>query len=261
MNQEDLEKIKQELNLGNVLYLPSTTSTNDVAKNLLAIGVPHFSVIVADSQTKGRGRNDRKWYTPPNSGLAVSIIFTNPLTPEHFLRYSGLAALAVSDTLSIFTDAKIQIKWPNDILIDQLKVGGVLVEAQWSGSLIQGLIMGAGINISKNSVPPVKNLHFPATCLENHTSLKIDRTEFLKAFLERVIFWHHQITTPKFIQEWENRLAFKGELVQLISTELTITEGRLKGLSDLGEAILMLEDGSEKHYNANELRLRPSKNQ
>jgi BirA family biotin operon repressor/biotin-[acetyl-CoA-carboxylase] ligase len=257
MNQSDLNTIKQKLGLGTVKYLPSTGSTNDIANQMLTQRTPHFSVIVADEQTLGRGRSGRKWYTPPNSAIAVSIILTEGLNPNNILRYSGLGSLAVCETLSKYTTSIVKIKWPNDILINNSKVSGILVETQWEGEKIKGIILGIGINITKSSIPAAGELNFAPTYLENHTTKPVDRTKLLDQLLEKIVFWNRKISRPEFIKIWEENLAYKGQQVQIAYSKTDQIEGQLVGLTSSGEIKLALADGSQKHYNANELKLRP----
>lgn len=257
MNQASLNTMKQKLGLGMVMYLPTTGSTNDIAKQTLTRGAPHFSVLVADEQTQGRGRSGRKWYTPPKSAIAVSIILTEGINPNNILRYSGLGSLAVCETLSNYTTSIVNIKWPNDILINHMKVSGILVETLWEGKRIKGVILGIGINIKKSSIPVDKGLNFEPTYLENHTTHSVDRTDLLNLMLERLIFWNGKINQPEFINFWNEKLAYMGKQVQITYSGTDHIEGRLTGLTDSGEIRLTLADGSQKQYNASELKLRP----
>jgi len=257
MNQSDLNNIKQTLGLGITKYLASTGSTNDIANQMLAKGAPHLTVIVTDEQTEGRGRARRRWYTPPNSAIAVSIILTESINPNHILRYSGLGSLAVSETLSKYTNSDVKIKWPNDILINHSKVSGILVETQWEGEKIKGIILGIGVNITKSSIPAIGNINFEPTYLEKHTTQRVDRTELLQILLEKIIFWNRKIGNPEFIKIWEEKLVYKEKQVQISYSENDQIEGKLTGLTSKGEIILTLADGSQKQYNASELKLRP----
>jgi BirA family biotin operon repressor/biotin-[acetyl-CoA-carboxylase] ligase len=259
MDQLKLELIREELSLGKVRYYSSTTSTNDVAEQWLYENASHLSLVVADEQTKGRGRYGRKWYTPPQSALAFSIILTEDLLPFHFLRYSGLGSLAACETLRAFTYSSVKIKWPNDILINQKKVGGILAEAHWIGESLKGIVLGIGINISISSLPQIDQLNFPATFLANHTNKSLDRLEILKKILLNIKEWNNKISSPSFIKAWEQNLAYQGQQVQIKISEKEEIEGRLVGLSNSGEIVIFFSDGNTEKFNASEIKLRPSK--
>jgi len=257
MDQTSLEIIRDELSLGKVIYLPSTGSTNDVARNWLMENVPHYSVVVADEQTRGRGRRGRKWFTLKDSALAFSIILSKGLFPNHLLRYSGLGSLAVCETLSQFTNALIEIKWPNDILINKHKIGGVLVEAYWVGAEIKGVVLGIGINISQLSLPSQDQLNFPATFLEEHTQMPHKRVEILRQIIIKIQDWNKRISTLSFLEAWDQKLAYKGQTVQIVVSERESHEGQLIGLTNNGEIVIKFFDGTSAHFNANEIKIRP----
>src|SRR5690242_7641436 len=133
MNQNELKRTLSKLPLGDVKYFDSIGSTNNEALAWATGGAPDLSMVIADEQTAGRGRLDRKWFTPKGSALAFTLIL-HPTTEEkpHLSRIVGLAALAVAQSLRT-RGLNAQIKWPNDVLIEGRKVCGILVESVWSG--------------------------------------------------------------------------------------------------------------------------------
>lgn len=131
-------------------------STNDVARRVAAEGARPGTVILAEEQTAGRGRAGRSWSSPPGTGLWFSVIATPlgdaapPLLP---LRV-GLAVAAALDGL--LSGAKVGIKWPNDLCVEERKLGGILCEATWEGSRAGAVVAGVGLNIlqSAEAFPP-----------------------------------------------------------------------------------------------------------
>jgi len=166
MNLNELKKSLSKLSLGDIRFFDTIGSTNDEALAWAANDTPDLSVVIADEQTAGRGRLDRKWFTPKGTALAFSIVLRP--TPEerpHLTRIVGLAALGVAESLrERGLDARI--KWPNDVLIQNRKVCGILIESVWSGEDIDCVVIGIGVNVSQGSVPPEEMLQFPATSLE-----------------------------------------------------------------------------------------------
>ncbi|MDO8754770.1 MAG: biotin--[acetyl-CoA-carboxylase] ligase, partial [Anaerolineales bacterium] len=198
-----------------------------------------FSIVIADEQTQGRGRLNRRWFTPKGSALAFSLI----LRPSarfaqhaHLSRIVGLAALSIADSCSRLGLAP-HIKWPNDILLNDKKTAGVLVETVWSGAEVDSLVIGVGINIYKTSVPPVEALQFPATSIEDELGRQpppSGREEILFDILSAFISWREQIGTEKLIHAWEEMLAFRGEQVQVQAGGETPVIGELLGLESDG---------------------------
>ena len=167
MNEHSLKKTLSKLNIGDLRYFDSIGSTNDEALAWAAAGARDLSIVIADEQTQGRGRLDRKWFTPKGSGLAFSLILRPSATLRpHLSRTVGLAALSIAESCSGLGLAP-RIKWPNDILLNGKKTAGILIETVWSGDDVDSLVIGMGINVHKASVPPAELLQFPATSLED----------------------------------------------------------------------------------------------
>ena len=179
MNKTQIERGLSPLPLGVIRYFDTIGSTNDEALAWASQGAPDFSLIVADEQTSGRGRMDRKWFTPPHSALAMSLIL-RPTTVEraHPSRTTGLLALSLAESLLKLGLAP-QIKWPNDVLLSGRKVAGILVESTWMGEELDALVLGMGVNVLNASIPPADQLLFPATSVETELGYPIERVELL----------------------------------------------------------------------------------
>ncbi|MGB9673076.1 MAG: biotin--[acetyl-CoA-carboxylase] ligase [Anaerolineales bacterium] len=259
------------LPLGGIRYFERTSSTMDEASLWLEQGAADLALVLANEQTAGRGRLGRKWYTPPNAALAFSLIL-KPSDNEqlaHWMLFSGLAAVSICEVLEQNYDLQPQIKWPNDILLDGKKTAGILIESHWEGEKLTGIVIGVGINIAPPSVPPSIAVLFPATCLEDSLALspkrvtyKIDRFQLLAWVLERLIHWRNLIHLPIFKQNWEARLAYHHQEVQIFQdinaspAPSPIYEGILLGLNEDGS--LRIQNNSQQiiHVNAGEIRLR-----
>ena len=194
MNQTQLETTLADLSLGGVRYFDSTGSTNDEAAHWAAQGAPDLALVVADEQTTGRGRAGRHWYTPRGSALAFSVVVYPTLEDSGSVsRMTALGALAVCDALKNRYHLPAKIKWPNDVLVGEKKVAGVLVEAQWTGDRLGSLILGIGINVAPASIADAlaheSVLRFPATCVESALGYSLDRTELLYAVITGILRW------------------------------------------------------------------------
>jgi len=257
MNEHSLKKKLSKLNIGGLRYFDSIGSTNDEALVWATAGAHDFSIVVADEQTQGRGRLDRKWFTPKASGLAFSLVLrpSTDLRP-HLSRTVGLAALSIAESCSGLGLAP-RIKWPNDILLNGKKAAGILIETVWSGDDVDALVIGMGINVRKSSVPPTELLQFPATSLEDALGKEAPaREEILFSVLKAIIQWRERMETDELINAWEQLLAFRGEQVQ-VAGETQIT-GELLGLESDGS--LRLRDAHNKSViiRFGDISLRPS---
>ena len=257
MNLNELNKTLSKLPLGDIKYFESIGSTNDEALAWAANDAKDLSLVIADEQTAGRGRLDRKWFTPSGTALAFSLVI-RPTVEErpHLSRIVGLAALAVSDILRA-RDLTPQIKWPNDVLLLGHKVAGILVESVWSGEDVDCVVVGIGINVLKGSVPPEDRLHFPATSLEDELGYPPDRLEILFDVLSALIDLRPRLGTAELLSRWAESLAFLGEQVQVAVENEQPVVGQILGLDQDGS--LRLRDGHDKTVAVRfgDVRLRP----
>jgi BirA family biotin operon repressor/biotin-[acetyl-CoA-carboxylase] ligase len=274
MDQPSLESALADLNLPAIRFFTSIGSTNDEACRWIDAGAPHRALVVADEQTAGRGRFQRQWITAAGSGLALSLILRSPpLDPQLVNRITGLGALAVAYALQIKYSLLAQIKWPNDILLDQRKAAGVLVEARWNGQNLEAVIIGIGINIASESVNPVNlpeiGLNYPATCIESALGHSVDSLEFLHAILKEFFNWLPRLSSQDFIRQWEDKLAYHDQWVQL-SVENTaqsphpetvphpIQVGKVIGLTPDGSLKLLTRFGKLFTVQVGEIHLKPT---
>lgn len=253
----ELEKIISGLPLGPLRYCESTGSTNDLAKDWIEAGAAHLSLVVADEQTAGRGRNGRRWFTPPGSSLAFSLVLHLKHLGDFALpRLSGLGALGVCTTIKDDYGLEGCIKWPNDVLIHEHKLAGVLVETAWRGERLQSAVVGIGINVAHESIPPDDDLGIPATSVERELGEPVERWSMLRQVLVKLLFWLKEINSPSFLQVWEENLAYQSEIVQLTQNGRKVFQGRLLGLDSDGAIRLRGSNGSVMSFRAGDLQLR-----
>ena len=245
MNENSLKKKLSKINIGGLRYFDSIGSTNDEALAWAAAGARDLSIVIADEQTNGRGRFSRKWFTPKGSGLAFSVVLRPSITQRpYLLRTVGLAALSIAASCSDL-GLSPRIKWPNDILLNGKKIAGILIENSWSGDNVDSLVIGMGINVHKDSVPPPDFLQFPAASLEDALGKASPaREEILFSILSALIRWREHLETDELVKAWEDLLAFRGEQVQILTGEKIQITGELLGLESDGS--LRLRDAHDK---------------
>lgn len=257
MNQNDLKKSLSKLELGDIRYFESIGSTNDEALAWAAADAPDLSLVIADEQTAGRGRLDRKWFTPKGTALAFSLIL-RPTEEEkpHLSRTVGLAGLAVAESLRT-RGLNAQIKWPNDVLIGGRKVCGILVESVWSGEDVDCVVAGIGVNVLKEAVPPAEDLLFPATSLEDELGQPPKRVEVLSEMLANFLSLRQGLTNEDFITQWQELLAFRNETVQVETGNTRPISGKISGLDTDGSLRMLNEHGEIVTVRFGDVRLRP----
>ncbi len=259
MNEAEFNEAIAGLALEKAAFFPSIGSTNDVIAEWAGQGLQGLAMAAADEQTRGRGRAGRRWLTPAGSALAFSLLLAPGMNLDTELlgRASGLGALAVCEALEDLYSLAPQIKWPNDVLLNGKKTAGILAEAHWSGERLQVLILGIGINVAADSVPPVENINFPATCVESELGDSVKTSELLRAVLDRLIKWKVQMQFPEFIQAWQSRLAYLGETVRLQTGTNGIVEAQLQGLAADGGLKLRLSSGELRTFQMGEIQINP----
>ena len=256
VNKESLRGAFASLPLEKIAYFPSIGSTNDVVADWVREGISGPALAVADEQTEGRGRAGRRWFTPPGSALAFSLLLPVIETAKGMLgRTSGLGALAVCEALNSQYSLDAEIKWPNDVLLDGRKVCGILAEAHWSGERLNALILGIGINIAPPSVPPAKQLTFPATCVEAVLGREVERIDLLTATVASALNEQKRMHKSNFIVAWEGQLAYRGKEVHLKGAPGGSQMGELLGLEEDGSLLLKLEDGEKRSFQAGEISI------
>ncbi len=210
-------KIKQgkwiELAGWRVLVFDETGSTNDDSL-ALADSIEGEFVVWARHQTAGKGREDRQWHDRPGSSLTFSLLLSpTPDESRYLSRFTALAVLALCDFLEHAFQLQAEIKWPNDVLIQKKKVCGILSEIYWKGTLPEALVIGIGINLRDAAFEQVSDLRFPATSLEAEGFAQLDSLSFLEGLLYSLDQRRKQLPGDDFIQDWNERLAFKDEFV------------------------------------------------
>ena len=265
MDERSLRKALSEIPLGGLSYFKQTGSTNDVGLAWAAAGAPDLALVCAEEQTAGRGRGDRRWFTPPGAALAFSLVLRpRPGEEQSIPFFSALGALAVCTAMEAL-GLQPEIKWPNDVLLNRRKVCGILAESVWTGERVDSIVLGIGVNINAEAIPPPDQLNFPATYLEvelaPHKSQEVgsssDRLALLRGILQGILYWRNLMATHDFRQAWESRLAFRGEQVEVGGVGQEVRMGRVDGLEEDGSLRLLSPQGGVFKVTFGEIHLRP----
>lgn len=162
-----------------------TGSTNDDAREAAAAGAPHGAVFLADAQTAGRGRLGRRWHSPPGASLYVSILLRPNAIARDLAMLPLAAGLAVAESIdAVAPSLDARIKWPNDVLLGDAKVAGVLVEGALRGDRFQHVVVGIGLNV-RGPRPP-ETVAGRATTVSAELGRELSRRDALGALLDRI---------------------------------------------------------------------------
>lgn len=179
------KKLKSKILGKEVLSYRSLGSTNQLAFRLAEAGVGEGTLIVADEQTQGRGRMGRSWHSPPGLGLWTSVILRPNIPPFKAPGLSICAGLALAQTIRKLTGLDARIKWPNDCLINGLKVGGILLELSAELDRTNFVIAGIGVNVNHLPKDFPEKLSGRATSVRIEWGEEISRLKLLTSFLQR----------------------------------------------------------------------------
>lgn len=186
MTASDLSQARLEETVGSrapaIRYLPETTSTNTIAAEWAAAGAPEGAIVVADHQTAGRGRLGRSWFGKPGAGINLSVVLRPKIGVDRLGLLNLAGAIAVCRAVSEH-HLDSGIKWPNDVLIGERKVCGILAEANIERGRAVSVILGIGINVNLAREDFPEEISSTATSLLAETGHHHDRAEIIAAFL------------------------------------------------------------------------------
>jgi BirA family biotin operon repressor/biotin-[acetyl-CoA-carboxylase] ligase len=226
-------------------YFKEVDSTNDVAKYLAEEGAKEGTIVVAEIQNRGKGRRGKTWISPPG-GVWMSIILRPDIPPFSAPQLTLVTGVAVAETLKKECDLDVGIKWPNDILIGNKKVCGILTEVNASIDKVNYVIVGIGIdmNVDVPLFPP--DLQKGATSLKNELNTEVNGVLLVQKFLVEFENIYNKFKAGKFpeiLDEWRALSKTIGNNVEVRTRGKTV-RGDAVGINKEGILIIELEDGS-----------------
>ncbi|MBN2047106.1 MAG: biotin--[acetyl-CoA-carboxylase] ligase [Anaerolineaceae bacterium] len=252
----------QQLGYGAFHYYETIESTNQTALEMIETGAPDGTVLFADHQSAGRGRMQRRWITRKCAGLAFTLILRDLkwISPQNLGLISLLGAESVRAALCQAYNLQPLIKWPNDVLLNEKKVCGILSEAVWHEQTLTGIALGIGINIKPEAVPPANELLYPATSVEEHLGRPIQRELLLIEVLKQFKTWQRAWSPDRFLAHYQNHLAFVGEWVNIINKgQSQPVVGKLTGTDEHGNIVLMTPRGETAVFSTGDVSVRGSR--
>ena len=262
--------------LGRALhYFDETDSTNRVAQDLAREGAAHGTAVVAEGQTAGRGRLGRRFHSPPYQNLYTSIVLRPELSLPDAPAWTLASAVAVADTVAEMLTAScaqraegerrpsgwddaVEIKWPNDVLIDGRKVSGILLELAAEATRVAFLVLGIGVNLNVDPATFPEEFRAGATSLAAQRGAPIDRAAFARALyarLERVLDACAATGFRGILPRFEARFRMRGRRVRVREVGGGEQEGWVHGIDDDGALRLALAGGAQMRFLAGDVSL------
>lgn len=167
-----------------IVCLRETDATNIRAKDLAGSGAPEGTVVIAETQTMGRGRKGRTWFSPYRDGVYVSIILRPEISPSAAPRMTLMAAVAVAEALDSLVQLKVRIKWPNDILVNGRKLAGILTEISMEMDEVEYMVVGLGLNVNTPAKSFPVDIRGKATSILIETGERSSRVDLIRAYLK-----------------------------------------------------------------------------
>jgi BirA family biotin operon repressor/biotin-[acetyl-CoA-carboxylase] ligase len=223
-----------------IFYYPELDSTMDAAKDLARKDCPQFTTVIAGRQISGRGRLQREWLSE-KGGLYFTMVLRPDLPPVLSFRVSFLASLTLAGTLHEVFGIDARVKWPNDILVDERKIAGMLSELEAEADRVAFINIGVGINVNNDPAPIAPE----ATSLKRLLGRAVSKKDVLSRYLDA---FEHRMQATAFdgiIAEWKQYTVTLNRDVRVVTSH-EVFEGKAVDVDDTGALILKCADGSLK---------------
>lgn len=230
----------------NFIYIEEIDSTNTFLldrKNAVNVS---GTVVLAEKQTKGRGRKDRVWYSSKEQNLTFSILLLKEYKLFHHLNLINFSAsLSVASSIENLYQLKTELKWPNDVLINKKKTCGILLESSSQGSKMDRVVVGIGVNVNQSMFQGQFN--YPPTSIRIELGKEVEREKLLAEILNNFEFYLSKILDePKYItREWKEKCKMLGEKVYIKEGEI-VKNGIFEDIDKEGFLLLRTKEGIEK---------------
>ena len=241
-----------------IIFFESIGSTNTAALELAEKGAPHGTVVIADRQTKGKGRLGRTWVSPPKKNIYMSVILRPELEPKDATLLTIMTAVSCAKGVMKSTGLKAEIKWPNDLMISNKKLGGILTEMKSDPDGIVFAVIGIGINVNsktKKDFPP--DIQGIATSIKEELGKIQSRTFIIAEILKETEHWYRVLLTegrkPLF-DEWKRLSSTLGRKVRVTAGDNVFT-GVAEDIDKGGMLILRLPSGMLKKISSGDVTM------
>jgi len=224
----------------NILYYPEVTSTMDIARDLARKNCPNLTAVIAGRQTQGRGRLKRRWLSD-DGGLYFTMVLRPSLPVQLSFRVNFLASLTLARVIREVLQIEAKVKWPNDILVDEHKISGMLSELEAEADRVSFINIGMGINVNNDP----SGAEPKASSLQKIAGRPISRKDLLTRFLDEFNGAMKHADFENVISEWKKYTITLGRRVRIV-TQREESEGLAVDVDENGALVLELADGGQK---------------
>lgn len=226
-----------------IIHLSQCSSTNDLAKESAEMGEPHGTIYRCDTQTSGRGKEGKKWFSVARKGLYFSVI----LKPENDISLCWLpyvSGISVCEGVKELFGLDPLIKWPNDVYLKGKKFGGILIESSFGNEGIDYAIVGIGINVNHDKEDFPMELREKATSIKMVTRKEVDGESLFDKIIEKLDFWYEKLASNQIFSIHKILLSLSfiqiGSQIEIFDGDRRI-KGKFKGFDTQGALLLEAE--------------------
>lgn len=255
------EEVKSRLEtswVGNqVKYFEEITSTNQYAKKIAEEGAPEGMLIIADEQTRGKGRSGRAWTTPRGTAVAMTLVLRPKLPPAKVSMVTLVMGLAVAKACRVLYGIPAGIKWPNDVVVNGKKLCGILTEMSMEMAAVNYVVIGTGINVNVSSFP--QEISKTATSLLLECGYETARAKLIAVCMKYFEEYYERFLRTQdlsaLMEEYNELLLNRERKVRVLEPGHEYT-GTAMGINRDGELLVVREDGSQTAVYAGEVSVR-----
>lgn len=241
-----------------IIFEEQLSSTQPIAHQLAQQGAAAGTVVICEEQTAGRGRMQREWVSQKGTGIWMSVILRPDVPPYEAPQFTLVAAVAIAKAIEDVVAIRPQIKWPNDLLIDGLKITGILTELQADPDFVNALIMGIGINVNQQQQDFPKEIQTIATSLKIQSGKEIDRAVLVARILYYLEHYSTLYVESGFMpikKQWEEYSCTIGQMIK-VTTVREVFYGKALSITNDGVLKVQLDNGEIKNVISADIELK-----
>lgn len=261
LRAESIEKRLKTRRFGKRIYaFERLGSTNHLARRLAGEGAAPGTLVVTEEQTRGRGRLSSKWYSPPGTGLWLTLILPPNMERNQLGLVPLLTGVSVAETVESI-GLQPALKWPNDVLLSGKKVCGILAESEFRFDELDVLIVGIGLNVNQRASDFPEALRDKATSLSQIAGEPLDRLELLAMLIQTLERNHEMFSAGgrgQLLDAWKQRCPFIGQYIS-VRQESSELNGIFESIDESGHLRLRTSDGELEIVTAGESLAKESK--
>jgi BirA family biotin operon repressor/biotin-[acetyl-CoA-carboxylase] ligase len=254
---EDEPEILTEGDIGrNIIFLDEVESTNTFCVKLAELGAPNGTVVVSESQTKGRGRLGREWASPRGGNIYMSILLRLGISIKDATPLTLMAAVASTRSLREKTGLMVEIKWPNDLMANGRKLGGILTETKARAGRAVLTVLGIGINVNIEPADLPEGVRETATSVKHETKRSHSRAILIASLLEEINSWYSLFSRggrDPVLREWKRLSSTLGNHVRVETGRETVF-GLAEDINGDGNLLLRLRSGRQKSIRSGDVK-------